>query len=49
MYHQNYKSSADDITILRSGKDLQLRVTKMTIELEKLIHWYNKNKLSLNI
>lgn len=40
---------ADDTTILYSGKNLQLIVNEITVELEKLKKWFNQNKLSLNI
>lgn len=40
---------ADDTTILASGKDLHLLVSNITIELNKVKYWFNRNKLSLNI
>lgn len=40
---------ADDTTIFCAGEDLQQLLKDITIEMEKLKRWFDRNKLSLNL
>ena len=40
---------ADDTNLLKSGNDLKVLCNEVSMELQKLQDWFNRNKLSLNL